>query len=143
MINPQIVNGCQTTSIVHQAYSADPAIFENHTDIPSVQIRIIESSDPKFTEQVALTTNSQTRIYGRDLRAIDETQLKIELALKSQGYRYLRKRSDKSDLPAIQTIDMARLDKSYSPTIALSRKPQKLQTPYLVIYTTIFLICLL
>jgi hypothetical protein len=109
MINPQIVNGCQTASTIHEAFFVNHAIFDRFPESPSVQIRIIESSDPKFTEQVALTTNSQTRIYGRDLRAIDETQLKIERALNGLGYRYLRKRSDYSDLPLGQTIDMAKL----------------------------------
>jgi len=109
MINPQIVNGCQTASTIHDAFFVNHAIFDRFPESPSVQIRIIESSDPKFTEQVALTANSQTRIYGRDLRAIDETQLKIERALNGLGYRYLRKRSDHSELPLGQTIDMAKL----------------------------------
>lgn len=109
MINPQIVNGCQTASIVHQAFVIDESSLAEGEMSPSVQIRIIESADPRFTEMVALATNSQTRIYGRDLRAVDETQLKIEAMLQHHGYRYLRKRSDTTDRPKSQTIDMARL----------------------------------
>jgi hypothetical protein len=109
MINPQIVNGCQTASMIFEALQLSNRRFDDHDLGPSVQVRIIESNDPKFTETVALATNSQTRIYGRDLRAIDETQLKIERALNRLGFSYLRKRSDKSDRPRSQTIDMARL----------------------------------
>ncbi len=108
MVNPQIVNGCQTASVIHQAFVTDRSAFDQEFR-PAVQLRIIESSDPKFTEAVALATNSQTRIYGRDLHAVDEIQIKIERALSHHGFRYLRKRTDTSELPRSQTIDMARL----------------------------------
>lgn len=106
MVNPQIVNGCQTASIIHKVCTGHQLQAE---EMPLVRIEIIECGDEKLSANIALARNSQTRIYGRDLRAIDELQLKIERALKSRGYTYLRKRSDESDKPHDQTIDMARI----------------------------------
>jgi len=108
MVSPQIVNGCQTASTAFLAARKNAAMLERDEG-QSVLVKIIESRDPHFNEDIALSTNSQTRIFGRDLRAIDETQLKIERLLRRHGFAYLRKRTDTTDLPRCQTIDMARL----------------------------------
>jgi len=108
MVAPQIVNGCQTVSTAFAAFSKNKAMLDRGAG-QAVLVKIIESRDAKITEDIALSTNSQTRIFGRDLRAIDETQIKIERLLRKHGFAYLRKRSDTSDLPRCQTIDMARI----------------------------------
>ena len=108
MVAPQIVNGCQTASTVFMAYKKNPAMLERKEG-QSIFVKVIESRDPHFNEDIALSTNSQTRIFGRDLRAIDDTQQKIERLLRRHGFSYLRKRTDSSELPRCQTVDMARL----------------------------------
>lgn len=86
MVNPQIVNGCQTASVI-QAVSV-----ETMRDLRGGQIsvRIIETSDPSFVERIARASNTQSRILSRDLRAHDTFQLQLAECLRNYGYFYRR-----------------------------------------------------
>jgi hypothetical protein len=100
--NTKIVNGGQTACVVFDALK----MLGN--DRGSVAIKIIETDEEKLIEEIAISTNSQSRIYGRDLRAFDIFQKKLAKNIEILGYFYKRKRSEKSERGARKTIDMAR-----------------------------------
>ncbi|OYW68199.1 MAG: hypothetical protein B7Z40_03945, partial [Bosea sp. 12-68-7] len=68
LINPNIVNGGQTANVIHET------IANNLTGSPagSVPIKLIETKDRALIDRIAISSNTQTRIFGRDLRANDE-----------------------------------------------------------------------
>lgn len=103
MVNPQIVNGCQTATVIHEVAT------QTLSQVPDakIQVRVIETRDPEFVERVALASNTQSRILARDLRANEEFQKKIAECLRSYGYQYLRKRGDVQKA-GLQAIDAAR-----------------------------------
>lgn len=104
MVNPQIVNGCQTATVVHEiATTTLVDLSEGH-----VQIRIIETDDPSFVERVALASNTQSRILNRDLRANDEFQRQLVECLRQHGYFYVRKRGEQAPTPGMKIIDSSR-----------------------------------
>lgn len=102
---PQIVNGAQTASCIHTAYRTRSQKFEDAV----VNVKIIETADKELLEKIAITTNSQARVYSRDLRANDDVQKKISVAVDRKGYFYKRRRGDKSNLPQTKIIDSLRL----------------------------------
>lgn len=100
--NPKIVNGGQTARV----------LFETLTDLltkegGAISVKIVESADHNFIEKIAIASNSQSRIFGRDLRAFDPLQDKLALSVRRLGFFYKRKRSEKED-GELKTIDMGR-----------------------------------
>jgi hypothetical protein len=100
--NPKIVNGGQTARV----------LFETLTNLlakegGAISVKIIETADESFIEKIAISSNSQSRIFGRDLRAFDPLQEKLALSVGRLGFVYKRKRSEKTD-EGLKTIDMAR-----------------------------------
>ncbi len=98
---PQIVNGRQTTETIFAAYRQDPTGVGEVT----VTVRVIQTSDPDFIEEVSVATNSQSRIGSRDLRANSAIARKLAAGLERLGYCYVRKRGEKSCQTAEKTID--------------------------------------
>jgi hypothetical protein len=104
LINPQVVNGGQTAKVIH---------FVGSNTLPGLQsgtiaVKLIESNDPRFIERIAIASNTQSRIFGRDLRANDPIQTKLAAAISSYGYFYKRKRGEEAPKSSIGTIDAAR-----------------------------------
>ena len=103
--NPRIVNGGQTASVIHDV--------DNNPLLPltggSIAIKIIETSDEQLIERIAVASNTQSRIFGRDLRAFDVLQEKIAHCLSSLGYFYRRKRGERPPNESLVLIDMARV----------------------------------
>jgi hypothetical protein len=100
LINPQIVNGGQTTRAIYNALGEE---LEKPKD-GYVSLKIIETSDKDFIDRIAVASNSQSRIYGRDLRAVDNKQLAMSKALAARGFFYERKRGESqsgTDFPRI------------------------------------------
>lgn len=86
-----IVNGAQTCSAIFDAikdYYPDMAKFEKL----SVLFRIFETEDPDLISRIAVSTNNQSRINPRDLRANDNIQKMLEKDLRDAGVSYRRKR---------------------------------------------------
>jgi len=85
--NAQIVNGCQTTVTIREAYE------KNELDKRvKVLLRLYATDNSTLIDKITLTTNNQNKVTSRDLRANDAVQRDIEkLMLEKYGYYYERK----------------------------------------------------
>lgn len=90
LVNPQIVNGLQTTNIIHEA--ANDSVITPKRRKESVLVRVISEMDPKLRESVIQGTNNQTQVNSVQLYANDERQLEIESFLETKGWFYERRR---------------------------------------------------
>jgi hypothetical protein len=88
--NPQIVNGLQTSNVIHEA-SGDGIITAKRLK-ESVLIRVISELDPKARESIIQGTNNQAPVTSVQLYANDELQLRIETFLETKGWFYERRR---------------------------------------------------
>lgn len=95
----QIINGAQTTYALYEAYKNGAL-----KDDVEVLIKVIETGDRDFLENVTLYTNSQNAIRLRDLCSNDDIQLKMQkILLDSYQYFYERKRGEFESLyPTIE-----------------------------------------
>jgi len=88
--NAQIINGAQTTYALYEAYNNG-----NLKEDVEILVKVIETDDRSFIENVTLYTNSQNAIRLRDLCSNDEIQLKIQkILLGSYRLFYERKRGE-------------------------------------------------
>jgi hypothetical protein len=86
----QVINGAQTTYALYEAYKNG----ELKGDV-EILVKVIETDDRNFLENVTLYTNSQNAIRLRDLCSNDKIQLKIQkILLDSYGYFFERKRGE-------------------------------------------------
>lgn len=104
LVNPQIVNGAQTAKVIFHVGAETLAGLTEGT----IAIKLIESSNKGFIEKIAIASNTQSRIFGRDLRANDHIQTKLASAINSYGYFYKRKRGEEIPRSSIGIIDSAR-----------------------------------
>lgn len=104
LINPQIVNGGQTAVVIRAIGSNPPRDFASG----SLNVKIIETSDARLIERVAIGSNTQNRIFGRDLRANDDVQMRLASSLSAHGYFYRRKRGEQAPSDTIRIIDALR-----------------------------------
>ncbi|RWL77350.1 MAG: hypothetical protein EOR69_29475 [Mesorhizobium sp.] len=104
MVNPQIVNGCQTATVIHSVSTGTMADLDNGY----VHVKIIETNDSSFIERVALASNTQSRILNRDLRANDNLQRQLVECLRPHNYFYVRKRGETAPRAGMKHIDAAR-----------------------------------
>jgi hypothetical protein len=90
LVEMQIINGAQTT------YSLSEVNQKNELkDDANVLLKVIESGDQGFIDNVTLYTNSQNPVNLRDLCSRDEIQTRIQTALLgSHKYFYERKRGE-------------------------------------------------
>ena len=98
---PQIVNGRQTAETAF-AVCKDKS---SRVGSVTVNVRVIETSDPELIEEISIATNSQSRVGTRDLRANSPIAKKLGSGLHRLGYYYVRKRGEASLLPPEKTID--------------------------------------
>ena len=84
----QIVNGCQTTNALYDAYCDDSIALSD----AELLVKIFKSNDKEFIMRVTQTTNSQNAIYARDLKANDQIQCSLDAQFAAMGYKYYRKR---------------------------------------------------
>lgn len=104
LVNPQIVNGGQTAVVVWSVGGNPPKDFQQG----SINIKIVETSDADLIERIAIGSNTQNRIFGRDLRANDDVQMRIASSLSSHGYFYRRKRGEQPPSQSLRIIDALR-----------------------------------
>ena len=97
----QIVNGGQTSNALFEASKQAP----EDLDRVLLLARIYELKNREIASRVAESTNSQTPIRSRDLRANDEIQRKLEVALLAKGYFYERKAFQHKDKPRDRRLD--------------------------------------
>lgn len=98
---PQIINGRQTAETIFEAYRENPSACEDVV----VFVRVIETSETALIDEISVATNNQSRIGSRDLRANSSISRKLASGLANLGYYYVRKRGERSELPAENTID--------------------------------------
>ncbi len=103
LVNPKIINGGQTARVLHECARSVVPLEDGY-----IQVKLIETRDELLIEEIAIATNSQSRILGRDLRAFHAFQAKLAAAISMMGFFYRRKRGENSPLPENQTIDMAK-----------------------------------
>jgi hypothetical protein len=104
LVNPQIVNGGQTAMVIWTIGSNPPSDFADG----SINVKIVETSDPELIERIAIGSNTQNRIFGRDLRANDDVQTRLATSLSAHGYFYQRKRGEQPPSRSLRIIDALR-----------------------------------
>ncbi len=85
----QIINGAQTTYSIYNAFTKDTL-----QDSTTVLMKVIESQDNDFIDDVTLYTNSQNPVNLRDLSSRDLVQTEIQKVFKTYKYFYERKRGE-------------------------------------------------
>ncbi|MGN0543763.1 MAG: AIPR family protein [Acutalibacteraceae bacterium] len=71
--NPQIVNGCQTSSVIHHAYSTG-------TDLSNVSllVKIIATDEGKITNSIVRGTNSQNPVFSESFEITRDFHKNLE-----------------------------------------------------------------
>lgn len=86
----QIVNGCQTSNVLHECRNIDGI---NGVHVP---VKIIVTEDEEIKNEITLATNSQTEVKPEQLEALTQFQKKLEQyynAIKGDGRLYYERRS--------------------------------------------------
>lgn len=109
LTNVQIVNGGQTSNALFEAYRQDPARVRNVV----LLVRIYETRAREISQLIAETTNSQTPVRSRDLRANEEIQKRLEDAFLYLGYFYERKANQHRQQPTEKRIDALVAGRAY------------------------------
>jgi len=82
LIEPQIVNGAQTSTIISET-------LNYREDIPGfIQLTIIKDSNKTTREDITRFRNSQNAVKGKDLISLKHFHTKIRLQLHQFGFHY-------------------------------------------------------
>ena len=92
VVDPQIVNGLQTSREIFDYFSDEDAALEREEESRSVLVRVIQTSDTDIMDGVIRATNSQNRMQEASLRMTDPIHRKIEDLLKPYGILYDRRK---------------------------------------------------
>jgi hypothetical protein len=85
LVNPQIINGCQTVR----------SIEKFHGDVSGdLLVRVIESKDHNFVSAITLYQNTSNPVKKRDLKSNDPIQVRLKRELKLRGWYYEIKRGE-------------------------------------------------
>jgi hypothetical protein len=98
LVNPQIINGQQTTRTLHEYASTgiNAAVMVRVISVP----RDSEEDTQRFENlisRIVAATNWQNKISASDLMSNDRRQIELERNLRKLEYQYLRKRQSKSE----------------------------------------------
>jgi hypothetical protein len=96
IINPQIVNGLQTSRHIFEYYKGGAGIPPE--DKRRILVRVIETNDDDIRDQIINATNSQNKMPAEALRATDPIQKKIEDVFATYGLFYDRRKGHYKDL---------------------------------------------
>ena len=88
--NPMIVNGLQTSHVLHEEELAGNITRKRLQE--TVLVRLIIESNPDVRESIIGGTNNQTAIVGIQLHANEEKQFRIEEYLRHGNWFYERRR---------------------------------------------------
>jgi len=88
--DPQIVNGLQTSVVIHETFPAGE--IENKSG-RRVLVRIIDESDASTRDRIIRSTNSQSAVSTASLRATDELQREIETFFLHDNWFYDRRKN--------------------------------------------------
>ncbi|NVJ93570.1 MAG: AIPR family protein, partial [Methylocystaceae bacterium] len=105
-----------------EAYKKNNDILEDIL----ILIRIYETKNEALPQEIAIATNSQTRISQRDLMSNTEVQIKLEKSFSNLGYFYERKRFQHEEQKPNSRIDALKLGQAI---VAFDlREPEKART---------------
>lgn len=102
--NIQVVNGGQTIHSLKEALSESDNI-EN----VSLLCKIYQTSNKELKASIAEFTNSQNPVKNRDIRSIDEIQIKLEKEFQLLGYYYERKKDQYKIYPKEKRLDSEKI----------------------------------
>lgn len=91
IVNPEIVNGLQTSMEIYNYYSENKEALKSETR--SVLLRIIVPESEESRDQIIFATNNQTNIPKSTLRVTDPIHLQIEMYFKNRGLFYDRRKN--------------------------------------------------
>lgn len=121
----QIVNGCQTSNILHECQSIP------NIDTLNVPIKIIVTESEDIKTEITLATNSQTEVRTEQLEALSQFQKRLELYFSAENgaikLYYERRSQQYNSLAGIkrtQVISIPTQIKSFASTF--------LESPHLV-----------
>jgi|ERR1017187_193054 hypothetical protein len=98
VVNPQVINGQQTTRTLHKnaGRHSKAAVLVRVISVPRENDED-SSRFEKLVSKIVAATNWQNAIRASDLMANDRRQIEIERNLRKLDYQYLRKRQSKSE----------------------------------------------
>ena len=91
IVNPEIVNGLQTSMEVYNYFSENKEALAEEKR--SILLRIIVPDNEESRDQIIFATNNQTNIPKATLRVTDPIHLQIEMYFKSRGLFYDRRKN--------------------------------------------------
>lgn len=91
IVNPEIVNGLQTSMEIYNYFSENREALE--LEKRSILLRIIVPDNEESRDQIIFATNNQTNIPKATLRVTDPIHLQIEMYFKSRGLFYDRRKN--------------------------------------------------
>lgn len=115
LVNPSIINGCQTASTILEAYKLEKLA----PNMGVVIVRIIYSNDALLKEAIIKASNTQSAVKDRDLISEDAIQKELEAQFHNMGYFYQRKRGTFIDTPEDKKDRIIDLEKSAQAYMAL------------------------
>jgi len=90
VVNPVIVNGLQTTKVIHEIYEED----KTKLDDVYITVRLYETKDQKLVNKITEATNTQTSINFRDKISNKDFQKYVKLLFENKGIAYISKRGE-------------------------------------------------
>lgn len=90
LTNPLIVNGLQTSNVIHSKASSEKITKKRLSQ--SLLVRVIQEPDPIVRESIIIGTNNQTTVNSLQLHANDPLQVRLERYLRTKGWFYERRR---------------------------------------------------
>lgn len=91
IVNPEIVNGLQTSMEIYNYFSENREALESEKR--SILLRIIVPDNEESRDQIIFATNNQTNIPKATLRVTDPIHLQIEMYFKNRGLFYDRRKN--------------------------------------------------
>lgn len=91
IVNPEIVNGLQTSMEIYNYFSENREALESEKR--SILLRIIVPDNEESRDQIIFATNNRTNIPKATLRVTDPIHLQIEMYFKSRGLFYDRRKN--------------------------------------------------
>lgn len=91
VVNPEIVNGLQTSREIYNYFSERKEKIEE--DNRTILVRVIKPESEESRDNIIFSTNNQTSIPKSSLRVTDTIHLQIEMYFKNRGLYYDRRKN--------------------------------------------------
>lgn len=91
VVNPQIVNGLQTSREIYNYFSERSGRINE--DNRTILVRVIRPESEESRDNIIFSTNNQTSIPKSSLRVTDTIHLQIEMYFKNRGLYYDRRKN--------------------------------------------------